>query len=212
MMEQWDTHDIGSENNFQPKKSLDHKGSGDHMYGREMNIPDEPEVKPHYQNLGGSYNLQESKPRQEFVSPLKPPLLLKKLDISKLEKKMSTHTCVLKAYDQFHNLNDESDSKTVSARGVKSPRIQAPHDFKLTIKTLLDNSTLLGKGVETIELVSGFIKSIENYTGFPYHDISMDLDKKKEIEKSAFNNKLFKEIEEIAKIRSEYEERMEQLK
>lgn len=54
-------------------------------------------------------------------------------------------------------------------------------------------------------MLSSIIKLVEMFTGFPYNDVTGDLDKKKETEKSAFSNKLFKDIAEINRIRAEYE-------
>ena len=71
---------------------------------------------------------------------------------------------------------------------------------------------LLGKGVESIELIRGMVKQIESYTGVVYGDILADLERKRDQEKSAVNTGLIKEITELTKVRTECEERIEGIK
>lgn len=96
-----------------------------------------------------------------------------KLEFSKLEKKFSSNTCENKP--EPPRKVEELETRTVSSRGMKSSRILTPHDLKINIKTILDNSILLGKGVESIEVVTSLVKQIESFTGYPYQDIVADL-------------------------------------
>lgn len=117
-----------------------------------------------------------------------------------MEKKYSSNTCEAVKREQIQ-------MKTPS---IKSSRLYTPSDLKYNLKSLLQNTPLLSKGPQIIQLIIRIMKQIEHYPGPSYQDIIFDLQKKKELEQSAFNSNIMKQITQISKVRQECSEQIQQ--